>query len=239
MGSGERRVKRLDAQCRRVFGEPRRVHERDGAEAPDVAIVEVAAVVEDEAQRGVRRLRSGSGPRASSSAPVKRGCTTMRSPESRSRTTSLARRQARCDRDARSRDCASSAGGDLAQHVGLLDDDLGDAAAARSRDRGRERSSQSPGARALDRCIWRAISRQPMSARNCLPVEVARARRTPGCARCASLDAGRHRADGEHASARRDEAALAVALRAGVEDEHPVLGSAGRVMASPVRGVSG
>ena len=77
---GERAVKWLGAQRAGVFGEPVGPHQRDGAEPADVAIVEVAPVVERESAAWSRAPRaSGSGPRLSSSAPVKRGCTTMRS----------------------------------------------------------------------------------------------------------------------------------------------------------------
>ena len=56
MRRGERWVKRLDAECARVFVEPFGRHQRDGAEATNVAIVEVASVVEREVQCRVRRL---------------------------------------------------------------------------------------------------------------------------------------------------------------------------------------
>src|SRR5690349_20485583 len=56
MGVGERGVKRLDAETRRVFGEAVGAHDGDRAEAPDVAVVEVAAVVEREVQSGVGSL---------------------------------------------------------------------------------------------------------------------------------------------------------------------------------------
>src|SRR5215208_315571 len=56
MGCGERRVKRLDAQCRRVCVEARRVHERHRAQASDIAIMELSSIVQREAHRRVWRL---------------------------------------------------------------------------------------------------------------------------------------------------------------------------------------
>src|SRR5690349_9695161 len=59
MGRGERRVKRLDAECPDVLGEPLRAHERDRAEAADVAVVELPAVreVEGDAEEAALALR--------------------------------------------------------------------------------------------------------------------------------------------------------------------------------------
>src|SRR5688500_13715469 len=62
MGCGEGRVKRLDAEHRRVFVEASAAHQRDGAESTDVAVVEVPAIVQLEAQRGVRSLVLGQWP---------------------------------------------------------------------------------------------------------------------------------------------------------------------------------
>ena len=57
-------VKRLDAECAGVFVEPLRRHQRDGPETTNVAVVQIATVVERQMQRGVAALRdSGRGPR--------------------------------------------------------------------------------------------------------------------------------------------------------------------------------
>src|SRR3954467_6546957 len=56
MLGGEGRVKGLDAQRRGIAGEAFRRHERDGAEAADVAVVNRAAVVQAELHRRVRTL---------------------------------------------------------------------------------------------------------------------------------------------------------------------------------------
>src|SRR4051794_18889786 len=57
MGLRKRRVKRLYAEGGHVLREAIGTHERKGAEAADVAIMQVAPVVEAKAQRGVRGFR--------------------------------------------------------------------------------------------------------------------------------------------------------------------------------------
>src|SRR4051812_48499165 len=56
MLGGEGRVKGLDAQRRGIAGEAFRGHERNGAKAADVTIVNRAAVVQAELYRRVRTL---------------------------------------------------------------------------------------------------------------------------------------------------------------------------------------
>src|SRR6185503_5493921 len=60
---GKGGVKWLDAKRRGVGGESCRGHQRDGAESSDVAVVERAAVVENELERGIAALliRKGAG----------------------------------------------------------------------------------------------------------------------------------------------------------------------------------
>src|SRR6185312_5184517 len=53
MLGGKRGIKRLDAKAGRVPRELIRRHERDGAESPDVSVVERSAVVERELDRRV------------------------------------------------------------------------------------------------------------------------------------------------------------------------------------------
>ena len=61
----------------------RRIHQRDGAQPADIAVVEVAAVVEREVDAwSTAHRRRALDRRSTISAPVKRGCTTIRSPPS-------------------------------------------------------------------------------------------------------------------------------------------------------------
>src|SRR5436190_4372281 len=59
MGRGEPGVKRLDAERGGVLLEPSGAHQRQSAEPPNVAVMEVAAVVQCKADRRVRRLVVG------------------------------------------------------------------------------------------------------------------------------------------------------------------------------------
>src|SRR5215203_2914824 len=54
-------VKRLDAERGGVVVPALRAHQRDGAEAADVAVMEGASVVETQVQRGVAALAVGEG----------------------------------------------------------------------------------------------------------------------------------------------------------------------------------
>src|SRR5215210_6524712 len=59
MGCGERRVKRLDAELRRVLIEAAGAHQRECPEATNVAVVKVPSVIETEANRRVWRFGLG------------------------------------------------------------------------------------------------------------------------------------------------------------------------------------
>jgi hypothetical protein len=65
----ERGVKGLDAESARVSLEALGAHERDGAQPADVAVVQVPAVVEGEAQGGVGSFVGRKGPAAEQQGP--------------------------------------------------------------------------------------------------------------------------------------------------------------------------
>ena len=129
MGHRERGVKRLDAQCLDVFLESLGRHQRDGAEAANVAVVEVARVIEREVKRGVRCFPLRQGP----------GRQEQRAGEARLHDDAVARAQVEHDalraspaaHDRGAGNTTPQRGGrHLAQHVGLSHDDAGDRAAA-------------------------------------------------------------------------------------------------------------
>src|ERR1035437_535862 len=163
--------------------------------------------------------RSGSGPAERRSAPVKRGCTTIRSPVERSSTTIFARRQNRS--------------------IDAPDTRLRSAPAATSRSTSpfrtttpvivRPRSSRSR-SRAIVSVSGGSGTRLLLLAGNLAPADIRaelfalelnslRVVETPPLR---DGDGLAERAHGEHAAARGDEAAVGVARRTGVKDEDAV-----------------
>src|SRR4030081_1946298 len=56
---GKGRVKRLDPQRSDIFLETFRAHQRNRSQSADIAVVQVAPVVERQMEGRIRRLRSG------------------------------------------------------------------------------------------------------------------------------------------------------------------------------------
>ena len=194
-----------------------------------------AAGCRGSAGRGRRRARAArwstatprraASRRRSAAPPVKRGCTTMRSPVDRSSTTSLARRQAA--RRTRAREPRDELlRGDLAKNVGRRHAHGHDLRPTISRSRSRaivsvSGSSGTPRRFGSLEKLNRASSRQPMSVRCCLPANVTLLAK-PRLRSCASSNVCAEARDGEHAPARGDQIAVRGALGAGVKDEHVI-----------------